>query len=169
MVICNGRKKNMGNFDLIIESFRKQYNSMWQMCIEAITICDQSNWKREIDHNFFVPSRILLHITETVDYYLDEDPKNFPWGSIADVENCSSINLPTKKIIKDYIRRIKTKSFTWLTDRENRNINLPENIFNTDWETDIERAIYALRHSQHHLGQLSLDLQRRGLKEINWL
>jgi hypothetical protein len=34
--------------------------------------------------------------------------------------------------------------------------------------TRLDRAIYSLRHSQHHLGQINAELRRKGVSRGEW-
>ena len=89
----------MSGFDRIITSLARQFQSMWEMCREAIDTCGESQWRREIDDPFFVPGRVILHVIETADYYLDAHPDSFVWGALADFETCPSADLPGEALV----------------------------------------------------------------------
>ncbi len=152
----------------MLNSFRKQYASMWKMLDDGLDKTGDEIWKKNVDISFFVPARLLLHIIETIDYYFDNNPGEFKWNTVCDWEHVEDTRLESKKDLKEYEAKVKEKVKQWFNAKENVDLNAPEQTFKTDWATDLERAIYVLRHTQHHLGQLSHDLQRRGYEEIQW-
>jgi len=158
----------MAMHENILTSFRKQYESMWKMLDDGIRKTNDTIWKQNVDISFFVPARLLLHIVETIDYYFDSNPKEFVWNTLCDWENVEDTGLESKEELRSYEEKVKEKVYQWFEAKEAADLNAPEHTFHTDWATDLERAIYVLRHTQHHLGQLSHDLQRRGYEEINW-
>jgi hypothetical protein len=151
-----------------INSFTKQFLSLFSMLEDALEKTDEEIWKKKIDLDFFVPCRLIIHIIETMDYYFDDKPKEFAWNKIGEWETVDDELLPEREAVIEYYKRVKEKIKKWFDEIYGKDINRPEDVFQTDWVTELERAIYVLRHSHHHLGQLSLDLQRRGYDEIIW-
>lgn len=154
--------------DRILVSMRKQFESFWSMFFSVFDVCTPEEWREAGVEAFATPARLMLHIVETVDYYFDAEPEAFDWGREGDWRHDAVKALPSEGAMRDYAREVRHKTEDWFTYHEAEDCNAHESTFGTDWETDLERVVYVLRHSQHHLGQLSLELQRRGLPEILW-
>ena len=154
--------------DRITKSLRKQCRSAWIMVEDAIDKCEESEWRKPAAIPFFVPARIILHIIQTFDYYVDTTPKQFNWHRFGDWENASAEELPGKESLRSYLQKIRKKANSWLDAARGEGLDISDDVFRTDFEAPVERLIYAIRHLHHHLGQLSFDLQLRKGSEILW-
>ena len=154
--------------DRAIKSFRKQCRSAWIMVEDAIDKCEESEWRKPAAIPFFVPARIILHAIQAFDYYVDAKPKQFNWLRFGDWENASADELPDRAGLRSYLQEVREKADSWLDEARDEGLDMADDVFQTDFEAPVERLIYAVRHLQHHLGQLSLDLQLRKSGEIVW-
>ena len=154
--------------DRVTESVRKQCRSAWAMVENAMLVCGDEQWKKARENSFCVPAAAIVHIIETFDYYVDEAPSSFYWSRLADVEQSPPSALPDKTAVAAYLGQTRDKVNQWFDRAETDGLNLPDDVFRTDFTAPIERVIYALRHLQHHLGQLSLELQLRGMEAVTW-
>ena len=153
----------------ISETLRDQYDHSWKMLADGLDKCPESQWKTGVDDPFFVPARLAFHVIQTVDFYTGSTAAEFDWKAFGfDWEESSTEELPDKDEVSAYLDKIKTKVGEFLDSIPEQTFLGSDEAFAPYFGSPFDRMMYALRHSHHHIGQLSLDLQRRGLPEIVW-
>ena len=114
------------------------------------------------------PASLAYHLLEAVDFYAGDLPANqFPWGQRfgVDWESDDPALLPTQAQIKEYSKEVEQKLAAWL---EEVDLTAPETLFKYTGRIVLERGMYSLRHAQHHVGELSRELELRGQKGPEW-
>ena len=146
----------------------RQYTAFFSVLEQAINNCTEEVWRSSTDF-FFIPARLALHIVETLDFYLQPTPENFPWGKkLGNWETSGADDLPSKNQILDYMTEIKeaVSSALEVTDEVLLSTNM------TPWskylQSYLDRLFYVLRHSHHHLGQMNMILKTNGLEPAPW-
>ena len=146
-----------------------QYDHCWRMLENGIGICTEDQWKHVIDDPFFVPCRVAFHIIQSADYYAGVEAADFNWAEFGfDWEEAPTEQFPNKADTIAYLERVKEKVSAFIESKGNETLIGSDEAFSPRFESPFARMLYGLRHSHHHIGQLSLDLQRRGLPEISW-
>ena len=112
------------------------------------------------DDSFQVPAKISYHILDALDYYFRTHPnEKYTWGhrfgggwwKLAEEE------LPTPQDLITYLRELEERiQRTFFHDLTDADLAKP---FDDAWEhgeTRLGHFAYALRHTMHHHGALSL-------------
>jgi hypothetical protein len=86
-------------------------------------------------------------------------PEGFRWGHVT---------AANKKAMLAYTEEVEAKVKQWLLKRSDEEFFQPQTICEWTGATVLDRAIYALRHTQHHTGQINSELRRRGLPRGEW-
>jgi uncharacterized damage-inducible protein DinB len=152
----------------ITEDLKRQFDSSWRMLREGIAACPETEWRTENGDVFFVPARLAFHVIQTVDFYASACGQ-FDWQRFGfNWENARDSALPEKTTVLDYLDEVDIKSAQFIDKLGVDGLTATDEAFGPHHACPMERLIYALRHSHHHIGQLSLELQRRNLPEISW-
>ena len=153
----------------LAEHLSGQYGHSWKMLKDGIKKCTDLQWKSVADDSFFVPARLAFHVIQTVDFYTSPNANDFDWAAHGfDWEACSPELLPDRSSVSKYLSKIEEKVEDWLMEMNDESLIGSDTAFSPYFKCPLERILYAVRHSHHHIGQMSLDLQRRSLPEIEW-
>ena len=146
-----------------------QFEAVWGMLKQAIHSVPLEQWRTgDVEH--LVPARIAYHVLETADYYMSPDLERFPWGGRfgVDWEKGARDALPGQADIRDYQNEVRARVAAWLAGLGDAGLLLPDAVFRSEGMSHLDRALYVLRHTQHHTGELCAELRRRGLPRPPW-
>jgi len=142
-----------------------QFDRVWGSLRDAISKLSDDQY-RTSDSEWLAPIRLAYHIVETAEFYALKTPDE---GSPPlDWDTGPSENLPTKEELLLYLDRVQATIREWLTKCSDEIFLLAEPDFKDCGGTRLDRAIYSLRHAQHHLGQINAELRRKGLPRGGW-
>ncbi len=146
-----------------------QFERVWMQVRPAIENCPDAEWKRG-DHPAFIPVRLACHLIETVDYYTRPTPEDFrwdeQWGGADSLEGDLNA-LPSRDALLAYLEKVRARVDAWLRGASDEEL-LGGNPFEWTGASPMERMVYTLRHSQHHLAEINEELTRRGLPPAEW-
>ncbi|GAF93600.1 unnamed protein product [marine sediment metagenome] len=149
----------------VYAQFRRAF-SMLRGSIEAF---GEEEW-RGGDIDFLIPCRQAYHAIESVEYYLSEYPGEFKWGHRfdGDWEGMPAGELPTQEEVLDYLDEMQATVDAWLKGLGDEGLLAPQKGFPWTGKTPLGRALYVLRHGQHHLAEMNTELRRRGIDRPDW-
>ena len=146
-----------------------QYASSWDMLLETVKSFPEDEWqKAEID--YFVPARIAYHAIETVDFYLRDDLTAFKWGWRfgVDWDRALPTELPNQRDTLAYLHEIRRQAAEWISEGGDKGMLKTDSRFHAEGISHLDRALYVLRHTHHHIGELCAELRRRNLPRPGW-
>lgn len=147
----------------------RQFDRTWKTLRQAITNMSDEQW-RQSDHDWLTPARLAYHIVETADFYSENTPKDFNWGALGgDWEGSPASELPSQQQILDLLDRVQPKVKNWLADINETEWFEAETEFPWTGKTLLDRALYSMRHAQHHVAQINAELRRRDLPCGEWV
>lgn len=114
------------------------------------------------------PAGLAYHLLETIVYYTGEmSSERFPWGQRfgVDWESEDPALLPSQAQIQAYLKEVEGKLSAWLLSTD---LLATEKSFKWTGYLVLDRAVYTLRHTQHHVGELSRELDSRGFSGPEW-
>jgi uncharacterized damage-inducible protein DinB len=150
--------------------FVEQYGHTWRVFERLVKGFDQDAWIHT-GRGTTTPARIAFHILQAVRYYLEDSTtvlfasgKSFKGDSWAIVEE----DLPSQNDILVCIGEFKVKTEKWLSEMDFGSKN---ESFEWAGETRLGVALFLLRHSIYHMGELSslLNESRKGNAEDNYV
>lgn len=152
----------------IAEAIGGQAQRTLAMLVDAVGLFPAAEWRRG-DDPYLVPSRLAYHAVETIDYYFSDKPEDFPWGTRfgAGWEKATPDQLPDQTQILVYVREVEAKLEVWLESLSDE-LARQATAFPHTGQSQLEFAIYMLRHTQHHVAELNLELHRRRLSSADW-
>jgi len=80
-------------------------------------------------------------------------------------EEKDSSKLPGQDKLLTYLDEVEENLARFLADAD---LKATEELFRWTGSTMLSRAVYMLRHTQHHLSEICLELHIRGLQAPEW-
>jgi hypothetical protein len=135
---------------------------------DTVSAFDAMEWTTG-DIDYARPSGLAYHTLETIQFYVgNESADEFRWGSRfdADWEGAASDALPSQQQILEYMDEVRPLLESWI---DTETLTADEEQFPWTGGIKLGRALYLLRHTQHHTAELSFELTRRGGAAPDWL
>ena len=153
----------------ISKDLTQQYGHALDMLKNGIEQCPEDQWNTVVDDPFFVPARVAFHIIQAVDFFISPIAAEFDWKAFGfNWEETPAESLPSKSVVSDYLDKVQSRVASYFNSADDASMLGSDAQFSPRFESPLARLMYSIRHAHHHIGQLSLDLQRRGLPEIKW-
>ena len=153
--------------NMIARSVLDQFERTLRMLREAILAFPPGEWRKG-DTDYLRPAGVAYHVIETIDFYTSEQSVDeFSWGHRfgVDWEDSRSEGLPLQDEVIEYLTEVESKLVGWL---EATDLSSEERQYPWTGATQLSRAIYTLRNTQHHLSEMCLELTRRGYRGPEW-
>jgi len=146
-----------------------QYSEAWHMLSDAIDACDDAAWRNTGDTSFNI-ARLAYHTIETVDYYFHDDLQAFKWAERfgVDWEAEDPSMLPGQEGILDYLDQVRDKAANWIERVGSEGLLEPDTVFHKEGMSHLDRALYVLRHTHHHIGEIFGLLRQQGIPRPGW-
>ncbi|MBN2502622.1 MAG: hypothetical protein JXB38_17715 [Anaerolineales bacterium] len=134
--------------------FIQQYDHIWRVFAELVRTFDADAWLHT-GRDATTPARLSLHILQSTKYYLEDVSElMFASGKPFDCNSMTTPNadLPSQNDILDCIETFRGKTECWLAEMDYASTEHP-----FDWAgaTRLGVALFLLKHSVYHLGELS--------------
>ena len=154
--------------DVIAASINRQFARMLGSLIDAMEKLDEAG-TRAGDVDFLIPGRLAYHVLGSVDFYTEAAPNRAMINKLGGHWEKSPVaELPSKERLVEYAVALRGKIAAYLATVPDAVMLAPGTGFDWTGETVLERLVYALRHAQHHVGQINAELRRRGLPRGAW-
>ncbi len=135
------------------DEFVKQYEHSWRVFEKIVEAFDEGTWLHT-GRKSYTPTRVAFHILKAVQYYIEDSTiTHFASGKRFDDEwgETDEGDLPTRDDVLSCIRDLREKTESWLDDMDFEGKNTK---FEWAGETKMGVAIFLLRHTLFHLGEL---------------
>jgi hypothetical protein len=161
----------IGEGTTVLASILKgQWARVWDMWEETIRIIPDDEWvKGDID--YLIPARQLVHTLVCADVFtadvpLDQyDPTKMfgggSWGMPLE-------ELPDRETALAKLTNVGVSVEERLAKFDDAALLEPEKPHPWAGQTRMCKMLYVLRHTQHHLGEVTAELSRRGIKAATW-
>ena len=134
--------------------FVEQYTHTWRVFEGIVNDFDNDAWIHT-GRGIITPVRLAFHILQAVKYYI-EDSTTIVFASgksfESDWETVEEESLPSQDDILMCTSELKAKTKEWLSEMD---LNSQNTSFGWAGETRLGVALFLLRHSVYHLGELS--------------
>jgi hypothetical protein len=155
------------NKNTLAQAISGQFRRALKMFREAIQAFPAEEW-RVGDSHYVRPAGLAYHALETIDFYTSDQPADlFFWGNRfgVDWEDQRSQLLPEQEQLTVYLDEIEGKLVHWFKTVD---LTAPERSYPWTGVSKLERTVYMLRHTHHHLAEMCLELSRRGYSAPEW-
>jgi hypothetical protein len=141
------------------------------MTRDAVEKVPDSKWHDGPEKWFF--SQTAYHTVETIIFYIGSNPDDMNWGGRAGYSWYEGIDIRkdivpkiTKDLVLSYIQEVEKELKSLFAGMSE------ETLLNKDgfhwFACVLEKLQYALRHTAHHCGELSLALRQWGEPHNRW-
>lgn len=146
-----------------------QFAAAWTMLGETVQRFPLNLWTLDGDGSL-APARLVYHILETADYYFSPSLNAFNWGGRfgVDWETGAPGNLPTQGQLMAYLGDVRSRCELWFKGVADETMLEPDPAYADEGMSRLDRGLYVLRHTHHHLGTLCAELRRAGLPRPAW-
>lgn len=155
------------NKNALGQAIAGQFRRALKMFRQAVLAFPAQEWHvGELD--YLRPAGLAYHALETIDFYTSDQPAaQFPWGNRfgVDWEEQRSELLPPQEDLIAYLDEIESKLAHWFKTVD---LTAPEQSYPWTGVSKLERTLYILRHTHHHLAEMCLELTRRGYSGPEW-
>ena len=157
------------NVQSLAEVIKKQYAAAWSMLAEAIAAVEDKVLKSG-SSEYAVPARLTYHLIETADYHAHPDLATFKWAGRfgVDWEDEDIERLPGRESLLKYLQDVRHKVDRWINSHGDSGLLAPDEHFHQEGMTHLDRALYVLRHTHQHIGELFSILRARDIQRPGW-
>jgi hypothetical protein len=150
----------------IAAELKEQFSRAWKMIEETITGFSETDWI-SCGTDYLVPARIAYHLIETVEFYIGNKPRDFGWGQRfgGGWQRIEKEHLPKQEDMLSYMEETASALSEWLSHCDFGEAN---RLFKHTGSTLLGHALYVLRHTLDHHGQMNCILYQSGNKTVNW-
>jgi hypothetical protein len=150
----------------LAEALADQFLRTLVMLRAAIDTFPEDAW-REGETLYQRPAGLALHIAQTMDFYSALKQGENSGDSLSQVnwEERDASKLPSQKELLRYLDVVEERMADFIA---NADLQASETLFPWTGFTTLSRALYTLRHTQHHLADMAMELQRRELRPPSW-
>ena len=154
----------------LVSILKAQWARVWDMWKEMLSTIPDGEWSRG-DIDYLVPARQLIHSLVCADVFtadipLDQyDPARMFGGTSWGM---SSGGLPSKETALEKLTAVRAAVEERLAKLDDAALLEPEKPHPWAGQTRMCKMLYVLRHTQHHLGEVTAELSRRGIRVAAW-
>lgn len=148
------------------EAVADQFMRTLSMFRLAVSTLSDEVW-REGESLYQRPAALALHIAQSIDFYSALKPGDSSEDPLTQInwEAGDSSKLPSQEELLVFLDKVEERLANFIAKSD---FQADEELFNWTGFTVLSRAMYILRHTQHHLADMAMELQRRGFNPPDW-
>ncbi|MFA9406701.1 MAG: DinB family protein [Anaerolineales bacterium] len=148
------------------EAVADQFLRTLSMLRIAVSTFPESEW-RVGESLYQRPASLALHIVQSIDFYSALKPGDSSEDPLTQInwEERNSSKLPSQEELLGFLDKVEERLANFIAKSD---FQAEEKLFLWTGFTVLSRAMYNLRHTQHHLADMAMELQRRGLTPPDW-
>jgi hypothetical protein len=148
------------------EAVADQFMRTFSMLRGAVESFSPQEWIQG-ETNYQRPVGQALHIAQTAAMYSASKPGDSVDDPLMQInwESPDPAVFPDRKSFLGFLDRVEEKLARFIGGAD---LNSPEDQFPWTGATKLSRVLYTLRHTQHHLADMAMELQRRGQRPPDW-
>ncbi|MHC4715074.1 MAG: DinB family protein [Planctomycetota bacterium] len=149
---------------MLVDAMKRQFNNAFAMLEAAVPSFSADQWRREAPSHMG-PARLTMHVLQCAEFYTSGDES--VWRNFGKrVWEISEAEAPSQERLLEYLADAWSRTLAWLDsigeERFTGGCARPEFVNNLDY------AAYALRHLQHHIGEICAYQKQFGLAAADW-
>ncbi len=154
--------------DDLLDQFQKAL-SMVRFTVEEF---DDEQWLSGISW-FQTPARVGYHLVESLDFYFSgkRDGQEFAYGYRFDGRwwEMKEEQLPHKGALLEYLDKVEDRIEETFTSLDDEILSVPFKLYDWSGRTLVGHYVYALRHTMHHQGALTVLATHHGHEGESWV
>jgi len=164
------KMQEVGMSQVLCMSLANNFQEAAKLVAETTGHFKPEHWTKGID-SFQVPWKIVYHIIDCLDYYFRELPDEpYQWGHRfhGGWWELSADRLPSQDALLGYLGEIEQRISQHFSVLGDEDLATPYDTEKEQGETRLGHYVYALRHTMHHHGALSLLSLTYGNQQGTW-
>jgi hypothetical protein len=148
------------------EALADQYLRLFSALRVAIDRIPEAEWRKG-DSIYQRPASLALHLLQSIDFYSAQESGDNSGDPLylMNWQERDSDRLPDKETTLKYMRLVEERQANLLAAAD---FMAQETLFPFTGSTVLSRVLYNLRHAQHHLADLAMEMTHRGLNPPDW-
>ena len=155
---------------IAVDELKDQFHRQWDMLHDLIAGLPEEQWKAG-DVASLVPARLLYHILAGTEVYARSttyEEYRSRQRFTLDWQVAPAAQLPNTADTLELLAAMREATDKWLESLGDEGLAATDEGFPWTGTRKIGRALYLLRHSQNHIGELNSELKRRNLPRGKW-
>jgi hypothetical protein len=150
----------------IPDALADQYMRLFSMVRTAIANCPEGRWL-QADTGYRRPAGLALHILQSIGFFGALEPGDQLDDALMQINwrERDSTKLPAREDVRWFIDKVEKRTANFLA---NADLTAKEELFPWTGSTVLGRAVYSLRHGQHHVADLIAEVHRHRPGSIEW-
>ena len=144
-----------------------QFERVFELLRKGVGQFTPGKW-REGESSYMRPAGLVYHLLETVDFYTSgKGTDDYPWGHRFNLEweEKDSDKFPNQEEMLVYLEEMQARVREWL---EHADPTSKEALHPWTGKTLLGKALYILRHTQHHTAELGVVLFEKEARDMGW-
>lgn len=148
------------------EAIADQFIRTLAMLREAVHAFSEEAWL-EGESLYQRPAGLALHVVQSVDSYSTSKPGERLEDELTQVnwQERDASKFPAQEELIRYLDKVEQRLANFIKEAD---LGASEDMFPWTGFTVLSRMLYSLRHAQHHLADMAMELQRRGSRPPVW-
>jgi uncharacterized damage-inducible protein DinB len=121
---------------------------------------------------FQTPARVGYHLVESLDFYFSgkRDGEEFTYGYRFDGPwwKMKAEELPKREALLEYLDEVQKRIEEAFRSLDDRNLSAPFELYDWSSNPQLGHYVYALRHTMHHQGALTVLAAHHGHDKDTW-
>lgn len=149
---------------MLTEALRNEFTNAFSVLEAAILSFAQDDWRRGRTP-YVGPARAVAHVLQCAEFYTCRDKAVFT-NLPKRVYKMSDQETPSQEQMIEYLALARTKTLAWLESMGDA--GLAAACSEDPAISNLQHAIYALRHLQHHTGEVCAYQKQLGMEPADW-
>lgn len=133
----------------IADIFKEQFANAFDVLVDAIPQFTEEEWRKGRSP-FDGPCRAVAHALQCGENYTTAKREVFT-NLGKEVWQMETGDLPSQQSMAEHLERVRAMTMAWIDEIGQLGFRKPTR---DDGVTGLERVVYALRHLQHHAGEV---------------
>jgi len=149
---------------MLTDAMKKQFNAAFDVLDAAIKSFTPEQW-RSGSRPFNGPGRAAFHALVAADFYATEE-RSVRTRFGKPIAEMDAAEVPAQKLALQYLPVVRDRTLAWID-------SIGDAGFAAPWKdassiNGLERVAYAIRHLQHHTGEVCAYQKQCGLEPAPW-
>ena len=148
---------------MLIEAIKRQFENAFSVLEGAIPSFTPEQW-RSGRPPYVGPARTTAHLLQCGECYTHGDRSVF-MNLGKRVSEMTDGDLPSQEKMLEYLSEVRSKTLQWADSIGDAGLDKP---LAEDQPIALERLVYAMRHFQHHAGEVCAFQKQFGMEPAPW-
>jgi hypothetical protein len=150
------------------ETLEEQFDRVWQSLRDALAQFTDEQLAAAPEP-WLAPVRQAFHVIDAVSAYTDPDPETWEQSELSRTWDTAPVEaFPGREELLAALDAVEAKAKGWLGSLTDEEWTRDQTKIPWAGSTSLDRALYALRHTQYHVALIHMELRRSGLPVPGW-